>query len=272
MSYSSKTLIHSNTEAATYEKRLSICIEPNGFSFSESDAQGRLLTFGEAEGAHAPQMTGVMSDVKSFLAAVHMPAIGYSAMELIVPADEHVWMPDELYVSGNNHQYLRAVGGTAAAVMTSQCREVGLTDIFGADDTLVTAFKVALPGIVVKSQHVKLAESALRQRSKDHPLVVILWRGSRLDVAAFREGRYVFGNSLPFESASDALFQTVGVLRSAGIEDRGAELLMCGEANRERFAEFSPYFPKATLFTGLLLADDPAFRQLRTYRHALVLM
>ena len=64
--YRCKTLIVTEKEFPSSEKRLSICLRPNGFSFSEVTLSGVLLTFGEAEGQHATSMTSIMADVKAF--------------------------------------------------------------------------------------------------------------------------------------------------------------------------------------------------------------
>ena len=51
--YRCKSLIVTEKEFASSEKRLSICLRSNGFSFSEVTLSGVLLTFGEAEGVQA---------------------------------------------------------------------------------------------------------------------------------------------------------------------------------------------------------------------------
>ena len=80
MSYRSKTLIVTENEFAPSEKRLSICLRTNGFSFSELTASGVLLTFGEAEGEHSKAMTGVMADVTAFFNGVGIRPLGYGGM------------------------------------------------------------------------------------------------------------------------------------------------------------------------------------------------
>ncbi len=270
--YRCKTLIVTEKETASSEKRLSICLRSNGFSFSEVSLSGVLLTFGEAEGIHAGSMTVAMADVKAFFASVGIRPLGYAAMELVVLSDHSTWVPDELYSPSAHRQYLKLVGSDATTIMATPCKKLGATAVYAASDAIATAFKVALPGLVVMNQHVKLASVGLERRSQDHPLLLAHWREGVIDFAAFRDGRYIYGNTVAYSSDSEAQFHTIEVLKSFGLENNGTELLMCGEVGRERFALLRPYFPQATLFTGLHTSFlNPAFKTLHTYRNALIL-
>ena len=270
--YSCKTLIVTEKEFASSEKRLSICLRPNGFSFSEVTLSGVLLTFGEAEGVHASSMTVVMTDLKAFFTSVGIRPIGYASMELVMLSDENVWVPNELYAPSANRQYLKLVGSAAATVMATSCKALDSTAVYVASESMATAFKVALPGLAVVNQHVKLASLGLEQRSVQHPLLLTHWRDNVIDFAAFREGRYIYGNTVAFASDSDALFHTVEVLKSFGLENANTELLMCGDVGRDRFALLRPYFPVASLYTGNHTSYlNPAFKTLHTYRNALIL-
>lgn len=270
--YRCKTLIVTDKEFASSEKRLSICLRSNGFSFSEVSLSGVLLTFGEAEGIHASSMTAVMSDVKAFFSSVGIRPLGYASMELVVLSDESVWVPDELYSPSAHRQYLKLVGSKGTTIMAAPCKELSSTAVFVAPDALVTAFKISLPGLIAHNQHVKLATIGLEKRSRQHPLLLTHWRDQVIDFAAFREGRYIYGNTVSFASDSEAQFHTVEVLKSFGLENGDSELLMCGDVDRERFAMLRPYFPVATLYTGTHTSYiNPAFKTLHTYKNALIL-
>ena len=271
MSYACKTLITTANELASREKRLSICLGANGFSFAEVTPSGLLLTFGEVQGAHAATMTNVMADVKAFFASVGIRPIGYAAMELIVLSDESTWVPDELYSSVSNRQYLKLVGSSPEMVMTCHSKALNATAVFAANEQVVMAFKVAMPGVAVMHQHAKMA--MLASRSIERPLLLAHWRQGRVDLAAFREGRYLYGNTLPFSNDNEAVYHTVEVMKTYGLEDPSTELLLCGDVDRDRYSLLRPYFPKVTLYNGNATRfDNPEFRGLHTYRHALILM
>ena len=269
--YTSKGLTITTDELAPREKRLSICLRADGFSFAEVATGGRVTAFGEAEGRHGATLTAVMTDVKAYFASAGIRPLGYASMELIVVSDESVWVPDELYSSMSNRQYLRLVGSTPDGVLTCHAKGLASTAVFAAQEQVVTAFKVAMPGVAVMHQHAKLAQAA--DCSADHLVLLTHWRQGRVDVAAFREGRYIFGNTLPFTDASEGVYHVVEVMRSCGLEDERLELLVCGDVDRERFAQLRPYFPQATLYVGRLAAtQDAAFRSFPAYRHALLLI
>lgn len=271
MSYVSKTLITTEPEPAVNDKRLSICLRADGFSFSVTTADGQLLTFGDAEGQHAQVMTAAIADVKSYFAEAGIRPLGFSRMQLIVLSDDSTWVPDELYTSAANRQYLRLVGGNAASVMATPCKTLASTAVYAADDQLAMAFKVALPGIVVMNQHVKMVE--LAPRSASHPVLFTHWREGRVDVAAMRDGRYLYGNTLRFSDADEVRFRIVEVMKTFGLESGNTELMLCGDVDRDRYARLRPYFPKTTLYTGNATRYvNPAFKGLHTYRHALILM
>ena len=270
MPYSCKSLLKTDNGLASREKRLSICLGANGFSFAEVTPAGQLLTFGEAEGRHAATMTEVMNDLKALFAAAGIRPWGNTTAELIVLSDTNVWVPDELYTATANRKYLKLVGGDADAIMTCQSKALASTALFAADEQIVTAFKVAIPGVQVINQHVKMA--SLAPRSASHPVLLSHWREGRVDLAAFRDGRYLYGNTFSFADADEALYHVVDVMKTYALESNATELLMCGDVDRDRYAQFRPYFPQVTLFEGNLQPLAPEFRRLHTYRYALVLM
>lgn len=278
--YACKTLIRSANEFASREKRLSICLGADGFSFAETTTSGvlgernatrTLLSFGEAEGRHASSMTGVMADVKAFFAEAGIRPLGYKAMELIVLSDESTWVPDELYSSISNRSYLRLVGSTPDTVMTCHSQALASTAVFAANEQVVTAFKVAMPGVAVMHQHAKMAQ--LAPACTAYPVLLTFWRQGRVDVAAFHDGRYIYGNTLRFSNDNEAIYHLVEVMKTYGLEDDATTLLLSGDVDRQRYALLRPYFPQVTLFNGNVNRDQSAeLHSLHAYRHALIMM
>jgi len=271
MPYTLHNLITTQGGSASYDKRLSICLAADGFSFAETTPDGLLLTFGQAEGRHAATMTDVARDVKLLFSEVGLQPLAYKGMELVVLSDESVWVPDELYTPAANRQYLNLVGGRSLSLATCRCPAIASTAVFAAADHVVMAFKVAMPGATVLNQHAKLVQ--LAPRSKAHPVLAACWRKGRVDVAAFREGRYLFGNTLFFGNDDEAKFRLLEVVRSYGIESDSTELLLFGEVDRDRFARLRPFFPVVTLFGGNVTRFlNPDFAKFHAYRHALILI
>ena len=270
MAYRCKTLIATEGDSSTQEKRLSICLVADGVSFSVTSPQGVLHTFGEVEGQHASSITDATRDIKAVFAEAGIRPLGYKSIELVVVSDENAWVPDELYSTVANRQYLRLLGGSSATAVSCPCKQLGSTMVFSANDHLVMAFKVALPGVTVINQHVKL--TALMPRSASHPVLVAHWRKGRVDLAAMSEGRYLYGNTLSFSNQEEAVFHVVEVMKTFGMDTPDAELLLCGNVDRELFGRLRPYFPTTTLYSGSATQFlNPDFKKLHTYRHALIL-
>jgi len=271
MSYTCKTLITTDNEVASREKKLSICLGANGFSFSEVTTSGMLLTFGEVEGVHARSMTEAMTDIKTLFSSLGIRPFGYASTELIVLSDESVWVPDELFTATATRKYLRLVGSEPATVMTCHYKPLASMAVFSADELVATAFKVAMPGLMVMNQHVKMAQ--LAPRCAGRSILFTHWRKGRVDVAAFDGTRYLCGNTLRFCTDNEAVYHIVDIMKSFGLENGKTELLMCGDVSRERYAQARPYFPQVSLFNGTVgQFSNPEFAQLHTYRHALILM
>lgn len=269
--YACKTLITTTNELASRQKRLSICLGADGFSFAEVTQTGQLLTFGQVEGQHAHTMTGVMADVKALFSTVGIHPLGYASMELVVISDESTWVPDELYSSLSNRNYLRLVGANPESVMTCHSKALASTAVFAANEQVVTAFKVAMPGVTVMHQHAKMA--LLAPRFTAHPVMLAYWRQGRVDVSLFSEGGYLYGNTLRWADENEAVYRLVELMKAYGMEDKGVELLLCGDVDRDRYMRLRPYFPQTTLFNGTVdRSQNPEFKSLHAYRHALILI
>ena len=268
MPYIKKTLLTTEAYDAVHDKRLSISLAADGFSFAVISSQGDLLAFGQAEGSHSPTMTDATRDIKAYFNEVGIRPIGFRRMELTVMSNESVWVPDEVFSPASAREYLKVVGGESRSVLTAQCKTLASTAVYAANEVLVTAFKVALPGLTAHNQHVRMA--SLVALGKDHPVLLSHWREDMVDLAAFVAGRYVYGNTLRLADESTLRYQLIEVVRTFGLDQSDSEFMMCGDVDRKRYALYQPYFPKVSLYTGCCNVG-PEFRQVHTYRYALAL-
>ena len=195
-------------------------------------------------------ITDATREVKAFFSEAGVRALGYKTLELIVMSDASTWVPDELYTMTSNRQYLKLVGCNAATVMTCRSAALGSTAVFTGNAKMVR----------------------LKEKSINHPILFAYWRNGMVDVAAYKEGRYLFGNSLKYASREEAMFRVVEVMKAYELDDGNKELLLSGDVDRELFGMLRPYFPKTTLYGGECKAEGEEFKKLRTYRHALILM
>ena len=269
--YHCNTLITTDKEFASREKRISICLGANGFSFTETTTGNLLLTFGIVEGTHGSTMTDVMADIKALFASLHINPLGYASSELIVLSDENVWVPDELYTLTAVRQYFHLTGAEPLSIMNCHSAPLASTMLFSANEHVTTAFKVIMPGLKVMNQHLKMSQ--LDRQKHPKPLLLTHWREGRVDVAAFSAERYLYGNTLSFANTDEAVFRIVDVMKSHQLETPDTEVLLCGNVDRDIYAAARPYFPKVSLFSGTPMQFlNPQFEQLHTYRHALLLM
>ena len=184
-------------------------------------------------------------------------------------SNECTWVPDEVYHPGSNRQYIKLVGGSGEGLMSLQCPELASTAVFAANDHQVTAFKVSLPGLTVANQHIRMA--GLAGRYGEGTVLLSHWREGWVDLAAYRDGRYIFGNTIAFDDDSTVLFHLVDIMKTYGLEEEGTILYLCGDVSRERYSHFLPYFPSVKLFNGTAKATG-VFRTFHAYRHALLLL
>lgn len=275
MSYKVNGFITTDKEFPSYEKRLSICLTPNGFSFSVTTLKDALLTVGEVDfSVHQPLVT-LTAELKSMFAQFNIPTFGYNRAVLVVPSDSFAWLPENLYEAGKEQQYLSVVNRPTVGVgyYANHNESQQAYMIFTADTTVVTAFRIAFPGIEVRCQHSQLASDTLLHKSSDHPLVVMHLRPGKADCAAYGGGKLLHSNTYPVGKTDDILVKALSVMKEFSLEQPEMELALCGEVDRGIYAALRPYFPHVTLFTGAQYRIfNPEFQHLHTYRHALILV
>ncbi|MBR1798467.1 MAG: DUF3822 family protein [Bacteroidales bacterium] len=276
--YTCTPLVTIASDVTSDKKKLSICLDAGGFSFSEIDADGQLFTLAVAQGDTSLGMTQQMSAIKSLFQHVGIVPLGYGQMELIVPADRSVWVPDELFDVAMSRTYMARVGATASstdggqplALLTCHDDATASTHLYEADDTRVKAFKVALPGLQVISQHAKMARMPMRQMADKEGLMLLHFRANQVDYAAYRDGRYVFGTTTRRIADGDMLYRTIETKVLLFGKDAETKLMMCGDVGRDTYRCFAPYFSQTTLYRGNVVIAD-ATRTVQTHRYALIL-
>lgn len=274
MSYKVTTLITTDKAVANDEKRLSICLRSNGFSFSIVTLDRVLLTFGEAEFDFDQPLGTLTQQLKDFFADNGIVTFGLRQMDLVVLSECFVWMPTQLYDTTRDRQYLHTVGSpdVALGVFHNEVPLLKSHMIFSAPTTVVTAFKVAIPGIDVQCQHSALVNHELLQRSARHPLMLLHVRQGNVDIEAFYGGQLLLSNSYTCPERSELLYRALGVMKQLHLETPDMELTICGEVDRELFGYLQHYFPSVTLHTGgAVTFENPEFQTFPTYRHALLL-
>ena len=273
MAYSTVSLINAAGSIAANDKRLSICLKPNGFSFSLI-AANTLYMVGEAEGTPSGTLTDVANDIKSYFGSLGIVSIDLKEAELVVPVATFTWVPDEVYTAVDDRNYLTLTGAEIGFEHVYTCHSdiLGAQLVFASVDSLITPFKIALPGIKVCCQYNKTVNTQLATQCGDGNLALLNLRDGYADLTAYRKGKLELCRTVASANVDQLLFQTLETVKLFTLESDTFCLLLCGEADRDIYATLRPYFASVALYTGrkLTFATDE-FRSLHTYRHALTL-
>lgn len=268
------TFITTDKAVATDELRLSICLRTNGFSFSVLTMGQELLTFGEAEvDLHRP-ISLLPGALKAFFAENGIATFGCKEARLVVPSAHGVWVPEHLYEPERDRQYLRMVANVDSRWGTYHSYDGGLKSymVFTADAEVVTAFKLAIPGIDVMSQHSVLANNMLKDRSLKHPVVLMHVREGVGDYLAWFNNQLLLSNSMSATDEGELLYHALEVMKGLHLETPDMELAICGKVDRDMYGMLQHYFPNVTLYTGTPFTyDNPEFQTWHSYQHVLVL-
>lgn len=278
--YHVNTFINTDKEVASYERRMSICLQSNGFSFSVTTASGLLLTFGEVTMDLTRPMSALISDIKSFFSEQHIYPVEFQSMRLVVDSGCYTWIPAELYESSQQRRYLETVAEVPAMAMISSSFHSALNAhcVYTSDATLLTAFKVALPGIECCAQPYALLGDALLQRSKRNP-VVVAWlsqdathRQMLVDYLVLRDGQLLLSTRRSVDDVQQLLYASLNVMKRMEVETPDMEMLLCGAVERELFMQLRGYFPHLDLYNGApLKPQHPDLARLHAYKYATVL-
>ena len=233
-----------------------------------------LLTFGDADFDLGRPLGQLTSAVTRFFAEGGIPTFGLKQARLVVPSEHFVWVPAHLYDSARDQQYLDMTSAPVSGQYTCHAYSAVLDSyiVFSAPADVVTAFKIALPGIDVVCQHSVLVNDVLSQRSTTHPVILMHVREGVGDYEAFYGGQLLLSNSFAAVNTDELVYHALEVMKKLHTETADMELAICGVVGRDIYGVLQHYFPNVTLYTGIPFTySNPQFQQLHTYKYALVL-
>ena len=274
MSYKINSFIASDKEVASYEKRLSICLASNGFSFSISTIHDELLAFGEVECNTAAPMSELIADIKGVMAEKRIQPFGLKEKELVLYSQQFVWVPQHLYDEKKQREYLEALCtvATGCSVNVDYNDAIKAYLVFSADNNIVSAFKIAVPGLKVRCQHSEMANPTLLVSIDMKSVLFMNVRPEETDFAVFCNKKLQISNTFSCENWDETLYHALNLTKQFHLEDAAMLTAVCGDVDRERFASLRSYFPNVALYTGRQLAlTVPEMQHIPAYRHALIL-
>ena len=266
-------IISTDKAVANSEKRLSICLRSNGFSFSVVSTDDTLLTFGVVQSQQPLSASQLAQQVIQTLGE-HDAVLDYKKMRLVIPSMHFVWIPAHLYDPSHNRQYLATVAPVdhEANICRSYSKSLDSYIVFTAPADIVTAFKIAIPGVDIICQHAVLAEALPVSTYKNHPAILLHLRDNVADIEAFYNGRLLLSASYPAQNNDELLYHAINVMKQLHLETPDMELAICGMVDRDIYSHLQHFFPNVTLFTGKPFTYlNPDFQTLHTYKHTLVL-
>lgn len=270
------TLVSSDALVENREKRLSICLRSNGFSFSVCSAaeDDVLYQFGQAQCDFAKPLGQLAASLKGLFAQLEISPFDFKQMSLVCPSSCFAWVPCRLYNPAMDRRYLSLLAKVDAGEGVFRCFVPNLDSyiVFTASPEVANAFKLALPGIDLCCQHSALVNSALLAKSEQRPVILMNVRDGVGDFEALFNGRLLLSNTFPASTDDELLYHALGIMKRLRIETPDLELSICGAVSRDLFALLGRYFPNVTLSTGRKYSFVSSnFDSFHIYKHALLL-
>jgi len=275
MSYTINNFIASDTRIQDGDKKLSICLSANGFSFSVVSLSGKLLVVGDVDCDMPKSVAAMMMQLREIFGKLSLNLPSFAETEVIEPVAKFTWIPEHLYKKGSEKQCLQLVCtlGPKDEVKVEYSEKMQAYCVFVTESVMIPALKILDPKIKHRCQHTVLAESShIAEKSKNKPVIAANFRSGSLDLAVFAEQKLQMSNTCAYTSTADAVFQILSVIRNLQLRKDLAELTLSGEVDKERYQQIRPYFAKVSLNTGRLVAiDDDALRRVYIYKYALTI-
>lgn len=264
--------ITTDKEVPSYQKRMSICLCADGFSFAIITDAGLLHTFGSVQLQAEESLSETANVIKCYFLGHNMQPYDFKEMELVVRTSHSVWIPDHLYSDDKDSQYLSLLESLrmGTSLFKDHNTLINAHLVFTADHPLITAFRIALPSIKVRCQHSKFVNDVLL--SSHSPVVVMNVCDQEADFNVCREGQLLLSNTYTCANNEELLYRALCVMKELNLETPDMELRICGDVDRGTYAALVNYFPNVSLYCGRPLSfENPVFQQLHTYHDAVIL-
>ncbi|MBP5535926.1 MAG: DUF3822 family protein [Bacteroidales bacterium] len=273
MSYQVISYINTEKELPTDEKRLSICHKSNGFSFAVTTTQGFLVKSGDVS-YEGTTMSDLMGTIRGVVADCELPTIGVAALELVIPTQQFVLVPEHLYEAENDRRYLETVCRVepGATLCSDYIEQLKAWSVFEADNTVLSAYRITLPGIKVRCQFAKLASADLLAKSANGELIAVNMRPKAADIVVMKNGTLQLANTYVCNDFSDALYFALDIVNKEGLDAGRLQMLLSGEVTLANYNLMRHYFADVKLNNGRELRYlNAEFQHLHSYRYVMVL-
>ena len=243
-------------------------------------SSGLFIAFGEVSVDLSQPMSSLISDIKSVFSELRIYPVEFQSMRLVVDTSCYTWIPAALYESSQQRRYLETVAKVPDMAMVSASYHAALEAqcVYTTDATLLTAFKVALPGIACCAQPYALLGDALLRRSDRHPVMVawltndVATHKMYVDYLVLKGGQLLLSTRRSADDVQQLLYTSLNVMKRMEVETPDMEMLLCGAVERELFMQLRGYFPHLDLYNGAPLKPQHSdLARLHAYRYATIL-
>ena len=275
MSYKINSFILSDTRIQDIDKKLSICLSANGFSFSETSLGGKLLAIGDVDVEMSKSVAAMLIQLREVFAKLAINPSLFAETEVVEPVSRFAWIPEHLYKKGSERQYLQMVCplDPKDELKVEYSEKMQAYCIFVTESPAIPALKILVPKLKHRCQHSVLDESShIADKSKTRPVIAANLRQGYIDVAVFFEQKLLMSNTLSCTSTSDAEFTLLNVIGNLQLRKDAVEVLLSGDVDKERYQQMRPFFAKLGLNLGrpVTIADD-SLRRVHIYKYALTI-
>ncbi|MBR5784128.1 MAG: DUF3822 family protein [Bacteroidales bacterium] len=245
-------VIAENLYSDDCQKKLSICLETNGFSFTVINADKKMLAFGDIVCNFPNTLSQIISLIKQIFSDLRVDFVVMDEVELIVMSNKYTWIPGHLFEASHAREYFNLV--TPLEVRELVCHDysekIQAYSVFAYADTIISAFKVAIPGIKIRSQQSKMVESSLLDRSKSKSVIYVYVSKKSLDVCVFSNKNFVLSNSYVHETTDDIVYYLLLIERQLNLNSENVEVHISGDIDRKAFTYMEKFFNKLFLYSG----------------------
>jgi len=239
-----------------------------------TSVRDELLALGDVDCDLRVSMAALMADVKKAFAEVGIQPYGLKVSELVVNSRQFVWIPQHLYEEDRKNSYIESLTKVDAgmAVFADHNETVGADIVFTAENSVVSAFRVAIPGLAVRCQHSKLANAAVAENSDLKSVLIVNIRDKEADYVVFCNKKLQLSNTYACESTDEVVYHALNITKQLHLEDAMMTTAVCGAVDREHFARMQKLFPNVALYLGRnLTVDAGEIQKAPLYKYAVVL-
>lgn len=270
MLYNTVFYIATDKAYPSYEQRLVISAESDNFVLSITTLRGELTTLAKVTYAEDLSMSELMNVIKSVLEEHKIAPLSFSERRLVVDTKQATWIPDHLFEVGNERQYLSALCNVALSqgVFTTHNEALKAHLVFAADNTQVSAFRIAIPRLQIDCQHTVFVTNETLVQSQGHAVMYINMHPDSVDIELLSDKQLLLSNTYPVGSVEEAIYYALSIIKKLNIDETTLQCFTCGNIEESQFQTMARFLPHLDLYTGCLsLSADNPFLTVHPYRY-----